>query len=62
MTTKRIVVAMTVPAAMDTSDLAMQLDMVYGHADATVWEWKDFWADHKDGVVTPDGDKTQRLT
>ncbi len=58
---KRIVVTMTVDDDTDVTELPLVIDGHFGSdADASVWEWADFWADVVDRVVTPDNDTTER--
>lgn len=56
---KRVVVTVTAPDQSDVHALADILNEVIGAgADATVWEWNDFWADVANGKVGPHGDPT----
>jgi hypothetical protein len=62
---RRVIITLTVDdedpeEPRDKHDIADLISAEYGLTDPTVWEWADFWADVKDGVIGPTGDTTTR--
>jgi hypothetical protein len=53
---KRMIIAVTVEDGADKHDIATQAGAI--GTDATAWEWADFLADIKDGVITGHSDAT----
>lgn len=57
---KRMAITLTVPDDTTPADLA---DAIRGiGTDPTVWNWGEFWADVRDGVLGPNGDSTREDT